>query len=435
MKWINGYVPILAGDFSIDVLKKTNEVIKNSLQEGTTHQEREKELQKVLDVSKTRIEAIARTEITRAHNLGSLMAMKANPDVIGVEFSAVLDNRTTNICQERHGLFMRLDDPRIAENTPPLHVCCRSFLLSVTIYDNPDGLLTSHEFDEVPESEQRTEDVEEVQKILDEEKTKKSGGHSSSQVSYEAGNDEKTIKELQQSAVDSGITRNADFTGLNRQAANELMEGIKRARDIFPDLPVMDFIGTCQAHYNFVWDIDTMETFQKNAEAWRKQYPGKTDEAIIQIIKYTTPYVKPKVPSDTMALSFSQKNAKGISLNRNRFSSKSISDTLNDLVYDEKTKYTPIGCTTTKSVIDHEMGHQIDNLILARKDTKIIELFEYHQKNKTMKEALSRYAGEDNDIEEFIAEAWAEYQNNPQCRETARTVAERMIEIYKESKK
>ena len=178
MKWINGYVPILAGDFSIDVLKKTNEVIKNSLLEGTTHQEREKELQKVLDVSKTRIEAIARTEITRAHNLGSLTAMKANDDVIGVEFSAVLDNRTTIMCQERHGLRMRLDDPRLPENTPPIHVRCRSLLVALTVYDYPDGLLTSHEFDEIHEGEQRPEDIEEVQKILEDEPIVQTGAFS-----------------------------------------------------------------------------------------------------------------------------------------------------------------------------------------------------------------------------------------------------------------
>ena len=435
VNWINGYVPILSGVFNHDVLAKTRDIIKNSLLEGTTHQEREKELQKVFDFSQTRIEAIARTEITRAHNLGSLLSMKANPDVIGFEFSAVLDNRTTEICQHRHGLLMRLDDPRLAENTPPLHVRCRSMLLSVTIYDNPDGLLTSHEFDEVLPSEQRVEDIKEVQKIFEREASKKSSKKSSKNSSEQGTSkvevNRKTIKELQQLAVDLGITRNADFTGLDKRAVTELIQGIKQARDIFPGLPVMDFIGSCQALYNFIWDLDTRKKFQKNPNYWRRRYPDKTDETIIRIIKYTTPYKKTKLADTILALSSSQQHAKGISLNKNRFSSKSISVTLNDLVYNEKIKYTPIGCTTIKSIIDHEMGHQIDDLILARKDTKIIKLFEKLQKNKEMENALSGYAGEGNYIEEFIAESWAEYQNNPKCRETAKTVAERMIEIYK----
>ena len=87
--------------------------------------------------------------------------------MLGVEFCATLDDRTTEMCQSRHGLVMRLDDPRLAYNTPPLHPNCRSMLLSATVYDHPDGLLTSHEFDNVPDGIQRPEDVEEVQKILE----------------------------------------------------------------------------------------------------------------------------------------------------------------------------------------------------------------------------------------------------------------------------
>ena len=62
---------------------------------------------------------------------------------------------------------MRMDDPRLAYNTPPLHVNCRSLLLAATVYDHPDGLLNSHEFDEVEGGKQRDEDVAAVKKVLD----------------------------------------------------------------------------------------------------------------------------------------------------------------------------------------------------------------------------------------------------------------------------
>ena len=92
--------------------------------------------------------------------------MKSNDNVIGVEFSAIMDDRTTEICSSRHGLVMRLDDARLAENTPPCHVNCRSMLLALTVYDYPDGLLTSREFDNVTAGGQRAADIEEVRKIL-----------------------------------------------------------------------------------------------------------------------------------------------------------------------------------------------------------------------------------------------------------------------------
>ena len=170
VNWLNEYVPNLAGLFSASILERVREVIQASMLEGATLQERMKALresnEELSRMTSQRIESIARTEITRADSMGRLISMKGNEDVIGVEFSAVMDDRTTEICTERNGLMMRLDDPRLPENTPPLHIQCRSLLLSLTVYDYPDGVLTSHEFDEVPAGMQRPEDVSEVEKIL-----------------------------------------------------------------------------------------------------------------------------------------------------------------------------------------------------------------------------------------------------------------------------
>lgn len=170
VKWLEAYVPKLAGSISEDVLQKVCSVIRESMMTGSTLQERMKALRESSDVlqriTDVRIESIARTEVTRADSMGRLISMKSNDDVIGVEFSAIMDDRTTEICSSRHGLFMRLDDPRLPENTPPLHVNCRSLLLPCTVYDYPDGMLTSHEFDETPAGMQRNDDIEEVRKLL-----------------------------------------------------------------------------------------------------------------------------------------------------------------------------------------------------------------------------------------------------------------------------
>ena len=170
VNWLEEYVPKLSGILSVDVLDRVREVIRTSMIEGSTLQERMKALRESSEelsrMMNARIEAIARTEITRADTMGRLISMKGNADVIGVEFSAIMDDRTTEMCSSRHGLVMRLDDPRLAENSPPLHVGCRSMLLALTVYDCPDGVLTSHEYDEVPPGSQRVEDVNEIAKIL-----------------------------------------------------------------------------------------------------------------------------------------------------------------------------------------------------------------------------------------------------------------------------
>jgi hypothetical protein len=55
-----------------------------------------------------------------------------------VQFLAILDSRTTAICESRHGRMMRLDSPELAANTPPLHYQCRSLLSPVTRFDLRD---------------------------------------------------------------------------------------------------------------------------------------------------------------------------------------------------------------------------------------------------------------------------------------------------------
>ena len=153
------------------MLERVREVIRASMMSGTSLRDRKAavrgELPAIQAMGKNRAEMIARTEVTRADTMGRLINMKQNPDVLGVEFCAVLDARTTDICQTRNGLVMRMDDPRLAYNTPPLHVNCRSLLLAATVYDHPDGLLTSHEFDDVAGGKQRDEDVDAVKKVLD----------------------------------------------------------------------------------------------------------------------------------------------------------------------------------------------------------------------------------------------------------------------------
>ena len=170
VKWIEGYTPKLAGVLEKDILEKVRGVVRESMFTGSTLKQRMEALReadpKIRGMGRHRVEAIARTEVTRADNMGRLINMKSNPDVLGVEFSAVLDDRTTDMCRERHGLVMRMDDPRLPYNTPPIHVRCRSLLLAATVYEHPDGLLTSHEFDDIEPGTQRPEDIEAVREVL-----------------------------------------------------------------------------------------------------------------------------------------------------------------------------------------------------------------------------------------------------------------------------
>jgi hypothetical protein len=79
------------------------------------------------------------------------------------------------------------------------------------------------------------------------------------------------------------------------------------------------------------------------------------------------------------------------------------------------------------------MGHQIANLLNAKNDPEIILLYNELQKSRRMKDELSEYASEN--CGEFIAEAWGEYQNNPNPRKIAKKVAERLLELGRERRR
>lgn len=118
------------------------------------------------------------------------------------------------------------------------------------------------------------------------------------------------------------------------------------------------------------------------------------------------------------------------------------------LEHDQKRKFHPIGCDTVKSVFDHEYGHQLDHLLGLRTNPDVVALRAELQKKDNEQHAawrkegltelearnnmrnygsavtneLSRYAEEN--MADFIAEAWAEANNNPDPRPTAKRLAE-----------
>lgn len=85
-----------------------------------------------------RLENMIRTPLNDAYNQGRLAIGDAAEDyVIGYQYSAILDSRTTKICEENDGLTIRAEDFRLRKLQPPCHFSCRSMLVYVTIDDAP----------------------------------------------------------------------------------------------------------------------------------------------------------------------------------------------------------------------------------------------------------------------------------------------------------
>ena len=55
-------------------------------------------------------------------------------------YSAVLDNRTTEVCRDLDGLVIPLDHPMLDRLAPPNHFSCRSLLVNVPLGVDLDTL-------------------------------------------------------------------------------------------------------------------------------------------------------------------------------------------------------------------------------------------------------------------------------------------------------
>src|SRR5207247_8843565 len=97
-----------------------------------------------------RLETILRTNATESFNIGRLVTAR-NPairDFIrGMEYSAVIDSRTTEICRYLDGKVIPLDESELDRLAPPNHFSCRSILVPVTLdmQVNADDLITPSE--------------------------------------------------------------------------------------------------------------------------------------------------------------------------------------------------------------------------------------------------------------------------------------------------
>jgi SPP1 gp7 family putative phage head morphogenesis protein len=82
-----------------------------------------------------RVETILRTNLQHSYSRGR-WEQQSDPVVKQFrpfwEFSAVMDLRTTSICQECNGVVRPADDPFWRSRNPPLHHQCRSTVISLT---------------------------------------------------------------------------------------------------------------------------------------------------------------------------------------------------------------------------------------------------------------------------------------------------------------
>ena len=59
-----------------------------------------------------------------------------NGFIIGVQYTAICDDRSCDFCRKHNGDVLKINDSRIKDNTPPLHLGCRCSWVAVTKIEN-----------------------------------------------------------------------------------------------------------------------------------------------------------------------------------------------------------------------------------------------------------------------------------------------------------
>jgi hypothetical protein len=201
----------------------------------------------------------------------------------------------------------------------------------------------------------------------------------------------------------------ADYSGIDIETANNWNEWLSESMNRMPELKkTITGTGTSQARYRAEYKIFVEKLRKRNL-------PLEEAERLAKKMALKTP---PKCHAYSITNASSGIN--GIFINKN-FDAANIAA-------DVRSGFHPVGTGTLKGIFDHEIAHHIDELLGLSKSPEINKLFASLE-HFEIEVGLSRYAAKKG-IEEFIAEAWSEYLNNPNPRLLARQVGDIINQKY-----
>ena len=400
---------------------------------------------------------LVRTELNYVQNQAALDSIK-DAGMTYYRFIATLDNRTTPICRSKDGEVFAVDDAEPGTNMPPLHPRCRSIISGSLYAEHNPRKGTRIARDEhgknvfVPAG-MRYEEWKSV--YIDKKQTVAQwrGKYVASQATNAMGAlnagaqsgtinmnqirrflPSKTVSEAEDYARSVLGIPNVSYKGCDVDTANAWNRGLHDAFSRFPEL---------KKNFGFVGEVHERNAMlkpvlrQHYVDDYRKRAAWLTPSEIDQLADAATRKTMKQlqVTKGTLAVSFSESRVpfsdfRGVSVNREH--GKDAKKFAQVLTKDAGSKFHPVGCDSIRSVLDHEIGHQLDNLLGIRDIQIIKDLFD-SRTHAEMSDALSKYAWDNknrNRYAEMIAEAWAEYCNNPNPREIAKAVGKTIEAEY-----
>jgi SPP1 gp7 family putative phage head morphogenesis protein len=368
-----------------------------------------------------------------------------------LQFYAKIDEKTSDQCRMLHGTIFRTNSPDARRYMPPCHFHCRSDIIPVPItmkvdpkmrYENRDfSRQMDQDFDFLEDRTDKDlikktfEDIDYFrdeysidQFILDEDleaRLQKLNVKVLSELPEEElglkYTQAKTVKEAETWVLENTSVKYTDFKGVDIDIVNEMNERLSYHLNLAPKISEkMKFYGTGQAQFE-LWYQDEIN---KQIEWFRKLHPGEDDK---QLLKRVKKLVK-KPTTGGYAHTWNQPKFGGIGVNK-----KYGGDPLEFSKYldtDVASGFHPIDCNTPKSTFDHEFGHVLDYVYKVSDSPTVLDLYDKLLKDQEFTKSISRYASTNR--KELVAEAWAEYLNNPEPRAVSKQIGELIMSKIKE---
>jgi phage head morphogenesis protein, SPP1 gp7 family len=436
----------------VNVTEKIFKQMSNTLENGGTFKEWKKDVDNILSQSgltlnEGYLKTVFRTNMNHAYNTGIYMKMdKYKERYPYYQYCGTLDGREQEHTRELNGKIFKIGTPEADKYFPPNGFNCRCYTISLTADEvNPDevvgngdinqdvgsfaGNIGNSEYIEMLEKnyKQKVDTFADKYDIPDFVLTKplKKDGNSSIIDTI------KTVKEANNYA-EKVLGVKADYTGIDVRCANEWNRGLAAMKNKYPEVAEqIKFVGSMQKRNELLKaELKNYAKNNKLAKGTKELLDYVLGKLNIKSNRTAESFHVTRLgnnPDENEIIKIVNKYA-GISLNSNYYNN------YDNVIAERKRQVTngwkPVGCDTMKSIFDHEFGHQIDKLLNVS-DIQNVKDF-YKRYKEEIKEGLSKYALTKR--EEFIAEVWSEYNNNPKPREIANEVGKFIERLWREWK-
>jgi SPP1 gp7 family putative phage head morphogenesis protein len=395
-------------------------------------------------------ETVYRTNTSTAYNVGRAIGFE-EVQPIALELIGIDDSRQTELC---HSLtvspFRRpYDDPVWDHLWPPFHFNCRTTIRAIYDQAEIDEGGGAEKFyskgapDYTPEKGFGAYPVDKTDSWWDmtdamRDRAREYGLEAEFVEAKERliipenepdnPAEKAAVKEAELYARDNLGVEYADFSDIDSRLADEWNSNLERTLAEFPELrDAINFTGSTEAQNKLMEPVLDVIRLEKA----RQEFPGELDTVLkLKAAGYKASDAEKLNQEKMIARTISPKDERlkrfagiGVSPDYGR----DISSLEKQLADDVAQGLRPIGTASVKATYDHEVAHRLDHLLNLSNDPEINALWNRHTKNE-ITTGLSEYGS--RRIQDFIADGWCEYQNNPARRYLSTQIGSIILKKY-----